>query len=803
MVLRNSVPRLMRGVAAIALGIAALMPLHAADPAPFDLPGPGLRVTVTRGEKTLPIGEVPGLATGDKVTIRADLPPDQRAHFLLLSAFLTGATNPPPKEWIKTAETWKDKEKDKLLTLTVPEGARQIVLFLVPDTGGASGAIADAVRGRPGEFVRASQDLNQASLDRSRLNAFMAAIRAQENTHPEFLKTIAPTLASSLAIKLNGECLAKVIELQAACLLENRDSLVLADVHSSTMAETLVGAPTDLALQLSYTREGGLGYFSPYISVVRDLARVFGAFSNPQLDYLPTISQRQGDGISLLLNAAPSFSKPKSVMVTSLPAIGSDTPPQLHGAAEQPLCGARPGLVLPVDGAPLIYSTSYARDMTVRLTNASGQTVELPVEARADRGGYVVKGGINAVDFKGAVTGRLHGYWGFDAFEGPEFQLQFPTGEDWSTGEDTPSLVIGRDNQLVLRGPAPACVESVTVRRGAGPAQRIEWKPQGQGAIAATVKLAGAQPGDQTVEVRQFGAARASTLTLPAYAQASRLDRLTLHTGDDWGELSGQRLDQVASVDLGGVRLKPDGLSRDGDTDRLRIAAEAGAQPKGGGTAQVTLGDGRTLNVPVTIAGPRPRATLLDRSLSPKGAREGLPLDASGTTLLPDTARLVFSLRAADGTKLLPSDGIEIATADHATSTKLAAGPDLRLQGPVMVATFDPAALGPSAAGALEFRVVRGDERGDWQPLATLARVPRIDAVDCAGAPGNCALKGQALFLIDAVSASASFDKGAAIPLGYTGGTIAVPAPQDGKLYLRLRDAPKDPLVLSIPTAAK
>src|SRR3546814_1799562 len=99
------------------------------------------------------------------------------------SAFLRGATNPPPEDWIRTVETWKRKDKDKTLWLQVPEGAKQLVLFFVPETGGASDAISDTVRGRPGEFVRAIQALNQASLDRSRLDAFMGAIQAQANTH--------------------------------------------------------------------------------------------------------------------------------------------------------------------------------------------------------------------------------------------------------------------------------------------------------------------------------------------------------------------------------------------------------------------------------------------------------------------------------------------------------------------------------------------------------------------------------------------------------------------------------------------
>src|SRR3546814_17310371 len=93
-----------------------------------------------------------------------------------------------------------------------------MTLFLVPDTGGAEGTIEDAVRGKPGEFVRATQELNQASLDRSRLDAFMAAIRAQENSHPEYLRTVAPALARSLPMKPNDACLSQVVGPQANCL---------------------------------------------------------------------------------------------------------------------------------------------------------------------------------------------------------------------------------------------------------------------------------------------------------------------------------------------------------------------------------------------------------------------------------------------------------------------------------------------------------------------------------------------------------------------------------------------------------
>ena len=89
----------------IALLFAALLPLTPAqaDPAAFDLSGPALNVMVTHGATTLPIGQVPNLSEGDRIAVSADLPRDQGVHYLLVAAFLRGATNPPPKNWFTQA----------------------------------------------------------------------------------------------------------------------------------------------------------------------------------------------------------------------------------------------------------------------------------------------------------------------------------------------------------------------------------------------------------------------------------------------------------------------------------------------------------------------------------------------------------------------------------------------------------------------------------------------------------------------------------------------------------------------------
>jgi len=167
-----------------------------ADSVQFDLAGPNLEVKVVHAGKTLPISAVPNLSVGDQVSIKADLPPGQSAHYLLVAAFLRGATNPPPENWFFSSETWNPKDSGGL-KITVPEGAQQVLVFLAPETGGDFKTLVSAVRGRPGAFVRASQDLNQATLDRSRLKAYLAAVQTRLGQCKEARKILEHEIAAN------------------------------------------------------------------------------------------------------------------------------------------------------------------------------------------------------------------------------------------------------------------------------------------------------------------------------------------------------------------------------------------------------------------------------------------------------------------------------------------------------------------------------------------------------------------------------------------------------------------------------
>ncbi len=773
----------------------------AAATAPFDLAGPVLRVTVAHAGATLPIAEVPNLTPGDVVSIRADLPPSQSVHYLLVAAFLRGATNPPPGEWFSRAETWTRRGQGGL-KLVVPPDAEQVVVFLAPQTGGDFKTLMGAVQGRPGAFVRASQDLNQASLDRSRLDAFLAAVRSTDPTDPDRLKTVSPLLARSLTVKLNTDCFQKMAELQAACLTQGQDTLVLNDGHSTSIAEALTsGAPADLALQLTASPVANFGYSSAYVAAAFDVVRILQSFRTAQYQYIPAIATAQDDKLSLVLNAAPSFHTPQSVLVAALPAIAPPQSPPLRPVDPKAVfCAERTDLLLPVEGAPLAYSTRYAHDMVVRVKGKDAKTFDLPVRADAEKGGFVVDtSGVDPADLGDAVDGSLHGYWGFEAFDGPAFHLQTARAAPWRLApDDEQALVVGRDDTVHLQGAAASCVESVVLQQPSGVTQPVDWKPDGPEQVAAVVPLGSAQPGPMTLLVRQYGMKEADTVPLRAFTEAGRLESFAFHAGDQAGVLKGSRLDEVAGLSLGGADFTPGDLTSSGGDDLLSLGAADGAglaklRPGQTLPAKVTLKDGRTVNVRTTVARPRPQIALIGKSAQAGAAPGSAAIRLGDDDELPRGAQLTFSVRAEPPTRLDGREAIEVAGLDGAVVATLTPSNGLTQEDPqVLLAALDTGrAFGASTFGPLQFRLVQDGAASDWRPLGALVRLPSLHQLKCHEG-GACELSGDDLFLLDAVSGDAAFDHVARVPEGFPGHVLSVPHVAAGRmLYIRLHDDPK------------
>jgi hypothetical protein len=480
-----------------------------ADPRPFDLAGPTLDVKVTRGAKTLPASAVPNLVVGDRVWIKADFPATQSAHYLMVAAFLSGSTTPPPESWFFPCKTWTGKCGHDGLTVTVPQGAQQVLVFLAPETGGDFKTLMSAVRGRPGAFVRTSQDLNQAALDRSRLERYLAAIRALDDADPSKLTEAAPLLARSLAIKVDSKCLDRIPELQAPCLTQGQESLILNDGHSTSIVEALTSGPgSDLAMEASYTPQLSYGYYSPYIASVLDIARIFDSFRTAQYQYIPALASPHGDKLALTLNMAPSFHSPQSVLVVALPAVETSQLPPLHAVNPKDIyCAGRTLLVLPVDGAPLVFSTGYAHDVTLSLTGKDGQSIELPATADAAQGGYVVDtSALHSAGLGDSAHGSLQGYWGFERYHGPGFLLMNARSKPWELAAgDEDALVVGRQDTVHLQADSVSCVDDIMLKDPAGKQLKAIWKTVKPNELEVKLPLQEAQPGAMTLLVSEVG----------------------------------------------------------------------------------------------------------------------------------------------------------------------------------------------------------------------------------------------------------------------------------------------------------
>ena len=810
--------------------------LHA-DPARFDLTGPKVDVHVTRDGHTLPIAEVPNLQAGDKIWLHPDLPPTQSVHYLLIAAFLRGSTNPPPDNWFTEIQTWNKKVRDEGVTITVPEEAQQAILFLAPETGGDFSTLRSAVRGRPGVFVRASQDLNEAGFEQARIETYLANIRRVPPDDPKALAEHSEFLARTLNLKPNSDCFKKPVDSQATCLTQAGNQSLLDDGHGQTVAEALSnGASTDLINQASYTQLGGAGLYSAYVGAVVDLVRLMSGLHTAKYQYIPAIAFPSGEALNLRLNTPPSFHNPKSVIVIGLPAIQAAVPPPLRPSDPKTItCLLKPSIVLLVEGAPLVFSTAFAHDLVLHLDN-SGKETEVPVTPDAYQGGLVlahpparkplpldplpasatdeaIPGTTEKTPVKlddadaTTVSGTVTGFWGFDPFTGPILPLQDTPGKDWKLVSTDP-LIAGKDQHVSLTSTGTACLQTVKLDRGPNTAfgspkeQTFKHVADKPNTVDVALALPPHDPGTLHLAIQQYGVPKPDTVSLIDYSEPAKLDSLTYHAGDTTAQLAGSSLDQVRQLVLNNHTFTP--APADGDSAsaspsasetnlRLALSANSPNPELHAGehlTADVSLKDGRTITLPVTVSSARPSVMLLSKSIVQAG---DTTIHLADKDDLPVNQQLIFSLKSAAP---FPRTGkLEIANADETLHTTLSvASGNLILQNPhTLLVTLDPlSAFGTSAFGPLRLRPVMSDgTTGDWLPLVTLVRLPTFKDLHCpADTTQPCTVSGSSLYLVDSIATDPDFTTRTTVPEGFIGNTLSLPRPAKTGFYLRLRDDP-------------
>lgn len=270
----------------------------------FDLAGPTVQVRVTRAGVQLPIAAVPNLQVGDQLWLHPDLPPTQSVHYLLIAVFLRGTTNPPPDPWFTRIETWNRKVREEGVTVTVPPEAQQAILFLAPETGGDFSTLRSAVQGRPGIFVRATQDLTEAGFEQARIDAYLEAMKRVPPDDSAALLEHSNLLARTLNLKPNPDCFKRPLDQQYNCLTQTGTQTLLDDGHGQSLLAALSnGNGSDFINQASYTKIGGGGNYSAYVGAIVDFTRILASLHTAQYQYIPALATPKEQSLNLRLNS--------------------------------------------------------------------------------------------------------------------------------------------------------------------------------------------------------------------------------------------------------------------------------------------------------------------------------------------------------------------------------------------------------------------------------------------------------------------------------------------------------------------
>ncbi len=721
---------------AIGLGLAAIAGATAsAADARFDLAGPKIEVRVTRAGVTLPVASVPNLQPGDRLWLHPDLPTTQSVHYLLVLAFLRGTTNPPPENWFFRIETWNKKVRAEGVNITVPDEAQQAVLFLAPVTGGDFTTLRSAVQGSPGIFVRASQDLAAAGFEQARIEKYIASMRQLspvQEADPKQLQEHSNLIASTLALQPNANCVKLPPDQQYTCLTQSGSQSLLEDGHGQSIVDALTGgASAGLIGTASTTQLAGSGLYSAYVGTVVDLVHIMGSMHTAQYQYIPAIALPQQQSLNLRLNTPPSFHNPKSVIVIGLPSIQQTIPPPLRASEPNAVsCLQKPGVTLPVEGAPLVFSTGFAHDLVLHLNYPAGTKPDaalpqdIPLTPDAFRGGLVLAPAqprrelpldkvslptspavagdpapaaaspapdAAAAQALGAaeLTGTVKGYWGFDPFTGPTMPLQDTPGQDWKlTAADAANtanswLIAGEDRHVLLSSTGTACIQSIALEPSTGKPDKESWKPSDKpNTVDVTLDVPAHDIGALHLDIHQFGDAKAASVSLVSYDEPAKLEALHFHAGDDSAVLIGNGLDQVRQVQMGGLTLKPapDNESPEpppptGEHElhlSLALGGKTPTPPVGDKLiAHVALNDGRTLALAVTVAPARPSISLIGHAdILPQALpKSEFHIKLANDNDLPVGDALIFSMRSAQP---FPRAGtIEIASPDNSLNTRL------------------------------------------------------------------------------------------------------------------------------------
>src|SRR5262249_49205168 len=155
--------------------------------------------------------------------------------------------------------------------------------------------------------------------------------------------------------------------------------------------------------------------------------------------------------------------------------------------------------------------------------------MDLPATADAVRGGFAIDTQKLPSNLASKLTGTLRGYWGFAAFDGPEFPLRIAHPDRWVVPPaESGALVAGRDSTVHLQSESAACVDKVEIQNAEGRELKASWTLVEGDRLELTLPLRDQSAGDLKAKLTQFGIAKPDLISLHTFAEPAHLDAFAI-----------------------------------------------------------------------------------------------------------------------------------------------------------------------------------------------------------------------------------------------------------------------------------
>ena len=347
-----------------------------------------------------------------------------------------------------------------------------------------------------------------------------------------------------------------------------------------------------------------------------DVVRLTTALRTPEYQYIPALAVPHV-GPPQPEAECRSFVSQSQVGAGDWTAFGEKRPSCLRLRPVDPKsvdCLSNSLLVLPVEGAPLVFSTKLAHGMILHVWSKSGKSLDLPAKADAASGGFVVDNhSVKNDELSSEMSGTVRGQWGFESFEGPTFPLRTSRSVEVDA---LPPLIKARwswaaTTTCICNPMQPHAYRTSPLRTLRQEAQD-EQKVVSPNEVQIEMPLKDVTPGPLKMQVKQFGLAKPDEVSLHSTPKPRSWTASSSMPATARACLKGTRLDEVASVELNGIHFTPAGLNRVNNEDELHLTASTTADMSGVSadqkqSAKVSLKDGRTLELAITVIRRAPR----------------------------------------------------------------------------------------------------------------------------------------------------------------------------------------------------